>query len=341
MTNKITIGLICLFFITAIFCNTPAISWDNGTYLGCADGYVDNVRVKVDVRDNKIANVTILSHRESLPSSSLTQIPDRIVKAQSIDVHAVTGATITSDAIMRAVKNALENKSGPDSEKVLNKNNKKSDDKALKEKMLKLSLKNKVIKLPEPSLKGIGLMQALLKRCSTRTFDRRDLDMETISGLLWAANGVNRPDKDLRTAPSARNWQEIDIYIALKKGLYKYDHKSHSLIQRIKGDMREKIAIQPFVKTAPAVLLYVRDKRRMSGCADREIDFYTGADTGYISQNVYLYCASKSLATVVVAMLHKKALASMLSLTRHENLVLAQPVGYPIDNSVKSRELKK
>ena len=175
---------------------------------------------------------------------------------------------------------------------------------------------------------GKPLMQALQLRRSTRSFAPQELPPQVLSNLLWAAFGVNRPETGQRTAPSARNWQEIDLYLASKDGLFLYLPKSHSLKQLLKDDVRASIGAQAYVQTAPVVLIYVADFDRMRDARPEDRAFYYGADTGFISQNVYLFSASEGLATVVAAMA-KPDLAAKLSLRSDQKVVFIQPVGYP------------
>ena len=97
----------------------------------------------------------------------------------------------------------------------------------------------KPIQLPQPQTEiGKPLMQALKLRASSRSFDAKPLPKQELSNLIWAAAGINRPESGKRTAPSARNWQEIDVYIALAEGVYLYDAKTHSLNPVLAGDFR-------------------------------------------------------------------------------------------------------
>jgi SagB-type dehydrogenase family enzyme len=171
-------------------------------------------------------------------------------------------------------------------------------------------------------------MSALNKRRSARSFSSRELPVEVLSDLLWAAYGVNRPDEGLRTAPSARNMQEIDIYVAMKDGLYLYDPARHALEPVLPGDIREFTGKQDFTQAAPVNLIYVADSSRMSG--DEQSDgFYAAVDTGFISQNVYLFCASEGLSTVVLGWVDKERLAGKMGLPGEKKVILTQPVGYP------------
>jgi SagB-type dehydrogenase family enzyme len=190
----------------------------------------------------------------------------------------------------------------------------------------------KPVKLPDPKMEGgKTLMQALKDRKSTRTFDTKEIPLEVLSELLWAADGINRPDSERhnRTAPSAMDMEEIDIYVAKADGLYLYDAKANALIQILPDDIRAATGGQPFVKEAPINLIYVADLSRMSKLSDEDKTFYSATDTGFISQNVYLYCASAGLNTVVRAMIDRPALAKAMNLRDDQKIILAQTVGYP------------
>ncbi len=192
------------------------------------------------------------------------------------------------------------------------------------------------IKLLPPNIKGgKSLMQSLQERKTSRSFDTRKLPVEVLSNLLWAACGINRPDKGRRTAPSAVNWQEIAVYVALEEGLYLYNEKAHVLEPVLKVDLRKNTTtlLQPSrssVAGAPLQLIYVTDYSKMSAfTSDEDKKFYSAADTGFISQNVYLYCASEGLATGVRAMVDKDALAKDMNLRSNQKVIMVQAVGYP------------
>ena len=157
----------------------------------------------------------------------------------------------------------------------------------------------KPISLPKPQMEGgKPLMQALSRRQTSRNFGPQKLSQQLLSNLLWAADGVNRPDGK-RTAPSAVNWQEIDIYVATAVGLYLYDANANALRPVLEKDIRAATGTQPFVKDAPVSLVFVADYAKMGDISDAEKMLYSAADTGFISQNVYLFCASEGLATGV------------------------------------------
>jgi nitroreductase len=183
----------------------------------------------------------------------------------------------------------------------------------------------KSIPLPKPQTEGgMPLMQALKERRSGREFSPEKLPPQVLSNLLWAAWGVNRPDGK-RTAPSAMNRQEMDVYVALAEGLYLYNAKAHQLDPVLKEDVRAATGGQPFVGQAPLNLVYVADQVKQ-GRAD---DSWGFAATGFIAQNVYLYCASEGLTTVVRAMVDRTALSKVMKLRPDQKITLAQTVGYP------------
>ncbi|HBU30131.1 MAG: nitroreductase [Thiobacillus sp. GWE1_62_9] len=186
------------------------------------------------------------------------------------------------------------------------------------------------IRLPPPETAGgMSLMQALQARHSTREFAGRALPPQELSNLLWAANGVNRPQSGQRTAPTAHDWREIDVYVTTADGAYRYDPPSHALIKVADGDLRPLAGVQDFVATVPVNLVYVADLERMSGAGAEDKAFYSATDAGFIAQNVYLYCASAGLAAVVRGLIDRDALGAALGLKKHQRIILAQSVGYP------------
>ena len=192
------------------------------------------------------------------------------------------------------------------------------------------------IKLPPPDMKGgKPLMQCLKDRKTDRSFGTKKLPVEVLSNLLWAAAGISRPDSGKRTAPSAKNWQEVDVYVAMAEGLYLYNAKNHSLDPVLKADLRGETThfLQPSrssIEAAPLQLIYVADYSKMTiATSDENKLLYSGADSAFISQNVYLYCASEGLATGVRALLDKAGLAKNMKLRSKQKVVFVQAVGYP------------
>src|SRR5512137_85701 len=186
-----------------------------------------------------------------------------------------------------------------------------------------------VIALPPPQTIGtVSLMQALRLRRSTREFSSRPLAPDVLSTLLWSAFGVNRPDSGGRTAPSAHNWQEIEVFVALGDGAYRYDAREHVLRLVAAGDLRAATGVQDFVAAAPVNLVYVADFGKMGDASAEDRTFYASADAGFVAQNVYLYCATAGLACVVRGLIDRRKLAPALRLRIDQRIVLAQTVGY-------------
>jgi len=186
------------------------------------------------------------------------------------------------------------------------------------------------LQLPAPQTEsGRPLMQVLKERSTSRSFSARKLPPQVLSNLLWAAFGVNRPESGHRTAPSAKDRQEIDIYVAMAEGLYVYEAKTHVLQPVLAVDIRAMTGRQSFVADAPVNLVYVADLGRMGKASKEEQDLYSAADTGFISENVYLFCASEGLATVVRGSVDRETLAKAMRLRPDQKIILAQTVGYP------------
>jgi len=164
------------------------------------------------------------------------------------------------------------------------------------------------------------LMDALNERQSNRDFSDKEIDMQTLSNLLWAAYGFNREDK--RTVPSSQNRQEMDLYVFLKSGVYLYDAKNQQLILKVKGNHHAQTGDQDFVPTAPLHLVSVGNLDKAS---NRDAAL---TDCGFIAQNVYLYCASEGLIAVVRGSVNKKAVHELLGLSDQQEVLLAQTVGY-------------
>jgi SagB-type dehydrogenase family enzyme len=188
----------------------------------------------------------------------------------------------------------------------------------------------KPIELTKPDTTGgKPLMQALKNRHSDREFSADTITLPVLSNLLWAGCGINRPEAGKRTAPSAMNWQEIDIYVATAHGLYRYDPAKHTLQPIVPDDIREQTGVQPYVKEAPINLVYVGDMAKAAKGPDSAKTNLMAADAAFISENIYLFCASEGLATVVRASFDRAILEKAMKLRPDQRVVLAQTVGYP------------
>lgn len=187
------------------------------------------------------------------------------------------------------------------------------------------TLTAQTIKLPAPVKSGgKPLMEVLNERKSTKAgYLNKDLDLQTISDMLWAAYGFNRADK--RTVPSANNSQEYSIYVLLNKGAYLYDPATNELSEVARGSFKDLLANrqQPYVNDVPVHLVYVGNLDKSKAGKDGML-----MDVGYISQNVYLYAASKGLGTVARASFDRKNLGPALKLNANQTVVLVQAVGF-------------
>jgi SagB-type dehydrogenase family enzyme len=193
-----------------------------------------------------------------------------------------------------------------------------------------LAQESEIVKLPDPQITGgRPLMDCLKARKSSRVFAPDKLSPQVLSNLLWAAFGVNRPDSGKRTAPSAVNWQDIDIYVSTSDGLFLYLPKEHAMKKILEEDVRGAMGMQEFVKSVPLNLIYVSDYSKLARVSDEDKRLYSGAHTGFIGQNVYLFCASEGLATVVRGLVDREAMAKTMKLRPEQRITLAQSVGYP------------
>jgi nitroreductase len=187
------------------------------------------------------------------------------------------------------------------------------------------------ILLPKPRADfGVSLAKALSDRRSVREFDAaRTLSPQHLSELLWCGYGVNRNATGNRTAPSWRDAHEIAIFVAMEGGVWQYDPDSHRLVPHLAGDIRRATGIQDFVATAPLDLIYVCERDHLVGLSPNEQYRVASADTGFIGQNVYLYCASEGLATVFRTSFDHSPLARALRLGDAQFVTFVQSVGYP------------
>ena len=183
--------------------------------------------------------------------------------------------------------------------------------------------------LPQPRKEaGKPLMQALMLRRSTREFSPRPLPEQTLSEVLWAAYGVNRPSGD-RTAPYWRHIMVIDVYAVMADGVWFYDPKQHALRLHLAADLRAQTGLQDFVGTAPLNLVYVAHGEHMKDITVEERRLYASVDASFAGQNVYLYCASEGLATVFRGAVDQNKLGQAMQLEQGQFVTFAQTVGYP------------
>jgi nitroreductase len=187
----------------------------------------------------------------------------------------------------------------------------------------------KVKELPPPrATGGKPLIDALKLRRSIREYADRPLPPQVLSDLMWAAFGINRPSGD-RTAPYWRHVMVIDVYASFADGVWLYDPKQHRLDQRLGADIRGQTGMQDFVATAPLNLIYVAHGERMQDIPAEDRRLFASVDSGFIGQNVYLFCASEGLATVFRGAIDYKKLAATMQLGEGQFVTFAQTVGYP------------
>ena len=187
----------------------------------------------------------------------------------------------------------------------------------------------KPIPLPAPvKTGGMPVMEALALRATSRDFAPTPLNSQQMSNLLWAAFGINRKDGK-RTAPSSMDRQEIELWLLTPEGVQVYDAKNHQLVPVLKEDLRALGGRQAFVKDAPLTLVFVADHARLGSGQDAEKERTAAIDTGFISQNVYLFCASEGLATGVRTWVDTEALGKRLGLSPHQHITAAQSIGFP------------
>lgn len=189
---------------------------------------------------------------------------------------------------------------------------------------------DKVIKLPKPNLNRTGtVMQALSERHSMREYATKALSLSDLSDLLWAANGINRSGEGKRTAPSALNKQDVDVYVILPEGSYLYDAKGHQLNLVAEGDHRGAVAgAQAFVKTAPVSLVLISDVSRFGDAKNARNQLMGAMDAGIVSQNISIFCSNAKLATVPRASMDASQLKSVLKLKDSQIPMMNHPVGY-------------
>lgn len=197
---------------------------------------------------------------------------------------------------------------------------------------ISLSLIAQDITLPAPDRKGgKPLMQTLNERQTTRTFTEDKLTQQQLSDLLWSAWGINRADQKKRTAPSAMNYQEMDMYVAMPGGLYLYVAENHSLKMINDKDLRKTTGTQSYVNNAALNLVFVADMSKVGKKEGVRIDdsdlFMSYSNAAFMSQNVYLYCASANLGTVIRGSIPKDKLAAEMGLRSNQIIILAQTVG--------------
>lgn len=187
-------------------------------------------------------------------------------------------------------------------------------------------IQDSIVLLPNSKTLSVDIMEALSARRTERAFSNDNLTNQQIADLLWAANGVNRAGDGKRTAPSARNAQEIDVYLFTPVAIYRYEAVSHSLKLVKEGDFRTSAGTQPFYSAASVAISLVVDFGKMEGFDEEAKAFYSATDVGYVSQNIYLYCAAENLGTVVCGSVDREAVAKLLGI-QNGKVLLSHAIG--------------
>ena len=187
-------------------------------------------------------------------------------------------------------------------------------------------IQDSIVLLPNSKTLSVDIMEALSARRTERAFSNDNLTNQQIADLLWAANGVNRAGDGKRTAPSARNAQEIDVYLFTPVAIYRYEAVSHSLKLVKEGDFRTSAGTQPFYAAASVAISLVVDFGKMEGFDEEAKAFYSATDVGYVSQNIYLYCAAENLGTVVCGSVDREAVANLLGI-QNGKVLLSHAIG--------------
>jgi len=196
--------------------------------------------------------------------------------------------------------------------------------------ILNIIAQEKTIKLNPPEIeKGLPVMKALQLRASASEFDTSKLNLQDISNLLWAANGINRPESKKRTAPSARNVKDIDVYICTEDGVFLYEPGNHSIILIREGDYRLIVSnTQPNMAKAPLFCILVSDYSRFPASTDSNKNFWATADAGIVSQNISIFCSGMNFHTRPRAQMDHKKLRDVLKLKDSQRLILNHPISY-------------
>lgn len=187
-----------------------------------------------------------------------------------------------------------------------------------------------IIELNKPDLKsGLTVMEALSLRASAEEFKDEKLSIPDLSNLLWAANGVNRSTSGKRTAPSAMNAQDIDVYVFVQEGVFLYDASRHILNGVAEGDQRALVADnQAEMAKAAAILVLVSDLARFKTGTDSLKLSWAAFDAGIVSQNISIFCAGAGLKTRTRASMNQQKIREVLQLKDSQHLMLNNPVSY-------------
>ncbi len=197
------------------------------------------------------------------------------------------------------------------------------------------------IKLSPPdTTRGLPFMKALAVKASATAWSDKELSLQDLSDLLWAANGLNRPAENKTTASSAMNAHDVDIYVFMQAGVFVYDYRTHQLTPVASGDFRSAILPQrpprpgaerpaaPSTPEAAIQIVLVSDAARFRAGSDEQRYEWGALDAGIVSENVTLFCAATGLKTRPRAMMEKEKIKEVLKLRPTQRIFLNHPVGY-------------
>lgn len=184
------------------------------------------------------------------------------------------------------------------------------------------------VKLKKPNMnRGSSVMEALANRKSGNDYATKMLNIDDLSDLLWAANGINRPESGKRTAASAMNRQDVSIYTFTANGVHLYDAKTHQLTPVIAGDHRKLFGERGM---APLILLMVSDISKFNASGTEKYrEEWAAIDIGLVSQNIALFCAANGLETRPRAFMDRDGISRLLKLNNQQLPLLNNAVGYP------------
>lgn len=189
------------------------------------------------------------------------------------------------------------------------------------------------ITLPQPNKTGgMALMEAVHQRASVKTFSAKEIPLQTLSDLLYAAGGINRADGHL-TAPTANNARNMVLYVVTPAAVYRYLPQEHALQEVLQGDLRAKTGCQDYVETAYLQIVILMDEaagneRFFANGMERRVKL-SYAHAGYISQNLYLVSMANGLNSVARVFIDIDALHKALKLPENLRIIMAQTIGYP------------
>lgn len=182
------------------------------------------------------------------------------------------------------------------------------------------------------SASEITLQAAFEGRQSSRRFATTPVPQESLLRILWAANGVNRPETGGRTVPQWRSSLDTVVYVATAEGVFRHVPAENTLEQVLETDIRAISSDSAFVARAPALLIYVSDgavlRAAAEGADEQALAIGRHVNAGIAGQNVYLAAVAEGLGTVLIGgAANREAIAEALSLGADDVVTYVQPLG--------------